>query len=193
VSDDNFISRWSRRKIQARAEAPAAAVARPAAHGEAAAQGAVPAVPPAATGPAAPAPLPPLESLTPESDFSPFMRADVDPLLRREALKTLFHDPRHNIQDGLDTYIADYSIADPLPEGWLEKMNQVKHLGDYRPPPEDAEGAIDAEAAALPPVEDAAPVPPAVPEALGDDAEAPPQAPPDTAAAAVPTPPVNES
>jgi hypothetical protein len=77
-----------------------------------------------------PAPLPPVESLTPESDFSPFMRAKVDESLKRRALKTLFQDPRFNVMDGLDTYIADYSQPDPLPEGWLEKMGQMAHLGD---------------------------------------------------------------
>ena len=42
--------------------------------------------------------------------------------------KTLFQDPHYNVMDGLDTYIDDYSKPDPLPEGWLEKMNQVARL-----------------------------------------------------------------
>jgi hypothetical protein len=126
VSDDNFLSRWSRKKHEAKA-APAAPAPVPA-------TGAVtqsPAVTPAEEK--APAPLPPVESLTPESDFSPFMKAEVDPATRRQALKTLFQDPRHNLMDGLDVYIDDYSKPDPLPEGWLEKMNQVARLGDFRP------------------------------------------------------------
>jgi len=199
VSGENFLSRWSRRKSLARVEAPAADAERSPASGAPEGNAVAPSLPAVPAAHAELAPLPPIESLTPDSDFSPFMRADVDPLLRREALKTLFHDPRHNIQDGLDTYIADYSIADPLPEGWLEKMNQVKHLGDYRPPPEEAASLIEAQAAPVPAVAEAAVAQPAVPATLEDDAEALPQAQPlpgapaDTAATAVPVPPVNES
>lgn len=83
-------------------------------------------------------PLPPIESLTPDSDFSPFMKPEVDASLKRQALKTLFQDPRFNVMDGLDVYIADYSVADPLPEGWLEKMTQVARLGEYKTPAEQA-------------------------------------------------------
>ena len=139
MSDDNFISRWSRRKHQARRgdevePAPPPPAAPPAVEAKS--------VPAAADAPEAPVETPPLESLTPESDFTPFMNAKVDPALRRQALKTLFSDPRYNIMDGLDVYIDDYSKPDPLPEGWLEKMNQVARLGDYQPPkPEEAEEA----------------------------------------------------
>jgi len=130
VSDD-FISRWSRRKIEARKGEVAKeelVVAAPSvipapdkgARGQA----------PSGTQPEVQEPLPPLESLTPESDFAPFMKAEVDPKTRRDALKTLFQDPRHNIMDGLDVYIDDYSKPDPLPEGWLEKLNVMAHLGD---------------------------------------------------------------
>jgi hypothetical protein len=76
------------------------------------------------------------------------MQADVDPGVRRAALKKLFADPRFNVMDGLDTYIDDYSKPDPLPEGWLEKMTQVARLGDYQPPKPEEEPA-DAEVVAL--------------------------------------------
>ncbi|MEO5695269.1 MAG: DUF3306 domain-containing protein [Usitatibacter sp.] len=127
---DDFISRWSRRKIEAR-------------KGETETAEEVAAVP-AAVLPEAravpeekpPEPLPPVESLTPESDFTPFMKSEVDPQLKRDALKALFKDPRYNVMDGLDTYIDDYSKPDPLPEGWLEQMTQFARLGDYKPPPD---------------------------------------------------------
>ena len=122
---DDFLSRWSRRKLAAKAgrEPPPAPVVAPPADFpvEARAPALSPIEPPATA--AEPAPLPPLESLTPESDFTPFMRADVDPATRRQALKTLFADPQFNVMDGLDVYIDDYSKPDPLPEGWLAKMN----------------------------------------------------------------------
>ena len=91
-----------------------------------------------------PEPLPPVESLTPESDFTPFMRPGVDPATKRAALRVLVRDPRFNVMDGLDVYIDDYTKPDPLPEGWLEKLNQVAHLGHYQPPLPEAEGAVAA-------------------------------------------------
>lgn len=128
MSDAPFLSRWSRLKQAAKAgpDRPTAA-AVPA---EAGTQSSLspPVEPQSREQP--PAPLPPLESLTPESDFTPFMKAEVDPATRRQALKALFQDPQFNVMDGLDTYIADYSLADPLPEGWLEKMTQTASLGD---------------------------------------------------------------
>ena len=129
AQDDNFLARWSRRKTEARAkpaEAPAAApaVAAPVVTGPAA----VPAGADAA--PAEPAPLPPVESLTPESDFAPFMKPEVDGETRSKALKALFADPHFNTMDMMDVYVDDYSKPDPLPAGWLEKLEQLSHLGD---------------------------------------------------------------
>lgn len=121
--NDDFLSRWSRRKIAVRkGEKP-----------EEAAKVEPPLEQPAATESEAkpPEPLPPVESLTSESDFSPFMKPEVDPATRREALKVLMRDPRFNVMDGLDVYIDDYSKPDPLPAEWLGKLNQMKHLGHY--------------------------------------------------------------
>ncbi|HYC35155.1 MAG TPA: DUF3306 domain-containing protein [Usitatibacter sp.] len=138
MSEDNFLSRWSRRKLAERRGEPEPGAAPPPAMPIAAtAPGDAPV---AAEHPAAAAPaLPPLESLTPESDFTPFMHSGVDPGVRGQALKTLFQDPRFNVMDGLDVYIDDYSKPDPLPDGWLEKMTQVARLGEYRDPEEKAQ------------------------------------------------------
>jgi len=141
---DDFLSRWSRRKIAARAPAPAAAPPP-----EALAPQAVPPAAPLVSGDAPvpePRPLPPTESLTFESDFTAFMQAGVDATVRRTALKTLLNDPRFNVMDGLDVYIDDYSIADPLPAGWLEKMTQNQRLGDYAPIQEAEDRAVLEEA-----------------------------------------------
>ena len=137
MSDDNFISRWSRRKIAVRTGKPVEAEpveAKPVIPVETG-------VPQEAEAPE----LPPLESLTPESDFSPFMKAEVDPATRRQALKTLFSDPRHNVMDGLDVYIDDYSKPDPLPADWLAKMNVMKHLGHMVEEPKEGEGQAPGE------------------------------------------------
>jgi hypothetical protein len=160
VSDGDFLSRWSRRKHEARRQELAEPNAPPAATPLVAPKSPPEsAATPLPTEAAEPAPLPAVESLTPESDFTPFMRPDVDPGLRQQALKTLFQDARYNVMDGLDVYIDDYTKADPLPEGWLEKMEAVARLGVYRPPveadadetaePETREGVAAAEAPAL--------------------------------------------
>jgi hypothetical protein len=74
----------------------------------------------------APAELPALEALTYESDFGAFMRAKVDEGVKRAALKKLFSDPRFNVMDGLDVYIDDYSIEDPIPPGMLAQLQHAR-------------------------------------------------------------------
>lgn len=187
MSDETFISRWSRKKTAAKAgtEGPTADV--PAEPAPAFLKpGAGIQSPSHISEPSPPVVLPPVESLTPESDFTPFMGKDVDGALRQRALKTLFQDPRFNMMDGLDVYIDDYSKPDPLPEGWLEKMNQATRLGEYREP--------EAAAAGLPgevpgEVRDAAGVP--ANEAILPPVDA--DAASDTSAAAQPVPSVKES
>jgi hypothetical protein len=128
---DDFLSRWSRRKLASTAgRVPPTADAIPAPAGIQSPQS-IPAETGTQQAAEAPAPLPPVESLTPDSDFTPFMNADVDPSVKRAALKTLFSDPRFNVMDGLDVYIDDYSKPDPLPLEWLQQMNQMKYLGHY--------------------------------------------------------------
>ncbi|MBL0141310.1 MAG: DUF3306 domain-containing protein [Betaproteobacteria bacterium] len=127
AADDNFLSRWSRRKTEARTspeDSPAKPTQAPATlpAGGAVSSG--------ATVPGDETPLPPVESLTPESDFAPFMAPDVDGNVRRQALKTLFGDPRFNVMDMMDVYVDDYSKPDPLPESWLARMDSVSWLGD---------------------------------------------------------------
>ena len=134
MSDENFLSRWSRRKVEARTSPPPAEEPKPAV--------AVPAEPAAAVPAKAAEPLPPVESLTIDSDFSPFMQPGVDPLLRRQALKTLLHDPRFNVMDGLDTYIDDYGKPDPIPPAMLRRMTQSALLGLFESEP-DATARVD--------------------------------------------------
>jgi len=154
---EKFLSRWSRRKVQARGNdgAPDGG-----AGGEPG-----PASPPVASPPATPASgagenaaptsqgaqLPPIEELHGlASEYRDFLRPDVDESLRRTALKKLFQDPHFNIMDGLDTYIDDYTKADPIPEAMLSGLNQARGLlfdredaqgtGEEPPPAADAVG-----------------------------------------------------
>jgi hypothetical protein len=70
--------------------------------------------------------LPPIDSLTFESDFKVFMHSKVEESVKRAALKKLFSDPRFNVMDGLDTYIDDYTKADPIPESLLSQLEHAR-------------------------------------------------------------------
>lgn len=165
MSDEGFISRWSRRK-QAVAKggvplalpasgAPEPAteppVARPAAEAASEAQN---------HPPVAPAPAPPtledVQRLRPDSDYAAFVAPTTDNAVKRAALKKLFTDPHFNVMDGLDTYIDDYSRPDPIPEDMLRRMVQSEMLGLFRddgePGNENAQPKASPDGAGLTPV-----------------------------------------
>ncbi|MEZ5602964.1 MAG: DUF3306 domain-containing protein [Burkholderiaceae bacterium] len=77
---------------------------------------------PVASDASAPPALPPVESLTPASDFKPFMQAGIDAATRNAALKRLFADPQFNVMDGLDVYIDDYGKTEPIPAQMLGQL-----------------------------------------------------------------------
>ena len=70
--------------------------------------------------------LPALESLNFESDFKAFMHSKVEESIKRAALKKLFADPRFNVMDGLDTYIDDYTRAEPISQDLLARIEEVR-------------------------------------------------------------------
>ena len=69
------------------------------------------------------------QQLTPQSDFKPFMRADVSPDVKNAAMKQLFKDPHFNVMDMMDIYVDDYSKPDPLPPEMLRQMAVTQFLG----------------------------------------------------------------
>jgi Protein of unknown function (DUF3306) len=76
-----------------------------------------------------PAPeLPPVDKLTPESDFSGFMHPKVEDALRRAALKKLFSDPHFNIPDPYEAYSGDWTGGEPIPQEMLATLNQAQQL-----------------------------------------------------------------
>jgi hypothetical protein len=76
-----------------------------------------------------PAPaLPPVEKLTPESDFSGFMNPKVEDALRRVALKKLFSDPHFNLPDPYEAYSGDWTGGEPISEEMLATLNQAQRL-----------------------------------------------------------------
>lgn len=146
--DEGFLGRWARRKEAARTgrelpEPPPAAPAMAPVAKPAAAAGSAPAVAPPASVPVAPPPAPTLEdaqALTPASDFSRFVRADVSPEVRNTAMKKLFADPHFNVMDGMDVYIDDYSKPDPLPMAMARQLAGARFLNLFDEDPEEAAG-----------------------------------------------------
>ena len=69
-----------------------------------------------------------LANLTPDSDFGQFMRQEISEEIRRKAMKTLFADPHFNVMDGLDIYIEDYNLSEPIPAEMLATLNQARGL-----------------------------------------------------------------
>lgn len=93
--------------------------------------------------PAAQVELPPLDSLTIDSDFSPFMQPGVDEALKRSALRKLLRHPRFNVMDGLDVYIDDYSKPSPLEPEIARTLAHARYL--FNPPKTrvNAEGIVE--------------------------------------------------
>jgi hypothetical protein len=89
------------------------------------------------------APLPPVEKLTPDSDFTGFMQPKVEDTLRRAALKKLFRDPHFNIPDPFEAYSGDWTVGEPIPPEMLATLNQAKVLlfdkKEEEPQPEQAQ------------------------------------------------------
>jgi hypothetical protein len=103
----DFLRRWSRLKKESAAVAPVS----PPSRNEIVEK---------------PVELPPLDSLTFDSDFKAFMHAKVEERVKRAALKKLFADPRFNVMDGLDTYIDDYSIENPIPDEMMARLDHAR-------------------------------------------------------------------
>jgi len=184
--DENFVSRWSRRK---RAGGAAPVVAPPAA--ETATKAPVAAEAPAAAEPRrgpplphdavadapTPAPddadpeLPDIDSLDKDSDYTVFMRDGVPEHLRRLALRKLWRmGPVHSIIDGLDDYDDDFTklFTDAVTKNVESAFRVGRGFATDDETSETAEDAAeDAEAAETP--EDAE----ATEDAVDDDAASP--------------------
>ena len=100
---EKFLSRWSRLKSEAK-DVPQKTEETP-----------------------APA-LPPVEQLTPESDFAGFMHPKVEDALRRVALKKLFSDPHFNVPDPYEAYSGDWTGGEAISEEMLATLNQARTL-----------------------------------------------------------------
>ena len=159
--DDNFLSRWSRRKVAVKQGAPVPPlpaeepVRTEVSKGQ---QGATIPQPEreeavAVRGDAPPPPtLDDVAQLTKESDFSRFVAPGVDPGVKNAAMKKLFaSDPHFNVMDGLDTYIDDYNKFEPIPKSMLRQLVSARALGliddelEEQPKPDNAATHEDAD------------------------------------------------
>ena len=113
---ESGLSRWSRRKQEAREapEAPAVASEMPTA--EAGSMLDAPVTDEISEEPVAltDADMPDIDTLGEDSDFTGFMSPGVSDELRNLALRKLFHAPVFNIRDGLDEYDEDYTSFEKL-------------------------------------------------------------------------------
>lgn len=150
-----FLSRWSRRKIEAREGLVSSGDDLPddePLSDDAVRDSVADALPGASTTgqvpqadvgtPEGDPPLPTLrdvQALTADSDFSPFVRGGVTPEVKNAALKKLFSDPHYNVMDRLDIYIDDYSNMEPLPESMLKRMASAHALKMFEVLDDDSE------------------------------------------------------
>ena len=167
--DSGFLSRWSRRKLQAEADSSLAAgpvVPVP----ERAVEPTVPTASPPVPAPVADEPPPPtldeLALLDYSADLTRFIAKGVDEGVRRAALRKLFADPQFNVMDGLDTYIDDYNTASPVPPGLLARLKLTPNLGLNLPEataatPQEQPAAARAASTPQAPVPTLPPAPPA--------------------------------
>jgi hypothetical protein len=182
VSEEGFLSRWSRRKRAVEAGQP---------------EQEPPAAPPAATVPPSPAPapvpeeppfdpatLPPVESLTIESDITAFLRKEVPAALKRAALRKAWSlDPAIRDFVGPADYAWDYNAPDGVPGFSLDLGGDpakllAQAMGLDAPPAEPApEPPPETPAAVSPPAEPEPVEPPVVTAEVAPPADPPPPAP----------------
>jgi hypothetical protein len=104
-----FLGRWARVKREVRAGA----------------------VPPGTVTEAPVVELPTLETLASqglEGNFKAFMQVGVDEGMRRAAIQQLFKQPIFNVMDGLDVYIEDFNIYEPLTAAELPGLAHARSM-----------------------------------------------------------------
>lgn len=95
---EDFVTRWSRRKHEAQyVTTSETSLQETSACDE------------TVVSPLTDADMPPLDSLSEDSDYSGFLSPKVSEALRKQALRKLFQSPVFNIRDGLDDYDDDFT------------------------------------------------------------------------------------
>ncbi len=145
--NENFLSRWSKRKLEAK-EKPAeteltpsvlkpeggSSLPAPPGQGTGSDQLAdtgrvVGGAPEANAQPEAPVPTEAdLQGIEQGGDVKAFLSDKVSTELKNKAFKALFSRPEYNVMDGLDIYIEDYNTFVPLSQEQIGKMTFSKQL-----------------------------------------------------------------
>jgi hypothetical protein len=112
-TEADFVSRWSRLKHQA-AKDTATATTESSTTNSAAENTGTEHAQASSTRILTDEDMPPIESLTPDSDYADFLSPGVSEGLRKLALRKLFHGEAFNIRDGLDEYDGDYTQFEKL-------------------------------------------------------------------------------
>lgn len=165
-ADGNFLGRWSRRKADGMEQrrCPEDAAGQPPCGGEPSEGRRDGAELPAR------APhtiltdehMPPIDSLTENSDFSGFLSPGVSEELRKLALRKLFRSAIFNDRDGLDDYDEDFrnfaALGDHITSDMKHRM-ELEEQRKRRTQEAETEAAAEAESAPKPeqPAEQAAP------------------------------------
>ena len=58
-------------------------------------------------------------------------------------MKQLFRDPQFNVMDGLDVYVGDYSIPDPISPDIVKQMVQGRYIFDPPATRINAQGHVE--------------------------------------------------
>lgn len=127
-----FFRRWSNKKIESQAEDTNAIEEEPLTKNRTAEENEIQTDPQQADVQEykTDADMPPLDELTEESNFSDFLSPKVSEVLRKQALRKLFHLPFMNIVDGLDDYAEDYTkfekLGDIIPHEMKRMLEREK-------------------------------------------------------------------
>lgn len=116
--NENFMSRWSRRKQEVDLESQAEATEQ----SDVSTEEEIPEKTPeeireeklAELNALTDEDMPDVETLDEDSDYEGFMSINVSEGLRKIALQKLFHGKSYNIRDGLDEYDGDYTFFEKL-------------------------------------------------------------------------------
>jgi len=171
-ADGNFLARWSRRKANGAQQrrSSAGAAGQPPSGGELSEgrrDGAeLPARAPQTT--LTDAHMPPIDSLTENSDFSGFLSPGVSEELRKLALRKLFRSAIFNDRDGLDDYDEDFRHFPALGDHITSDMKHRMELDEQRKR-RAQEAETQAAAEAEPPPKPDGPAEQAAPHEAPDD------------------------
>jgi len=163
MSDDDFLTRWSRRKREAAKSAPPPA--EPDAPAQAEASPAETEAAPAEAEEVDLASLPSVDSITESTDITPFLRQGVPEELRRSALRKMWtSDPA--IRDFIEIAENQWDFNDPASIPGFgeidfspEQVRQMaaKLVGDVERVAENVQAALEPDSAKLSATQDAVP------------------------------------